>query len=97
MGGVYCNTEDISYISVTKRYHILLILVVLERLAQIWVEDRFGCSQEQIEQFKEIEEMVKKYKRKARQLRLEAKKNLNASNRLTVTTERSSDNSRTQS
>ena len=36
--------------------------MITERIAQNWVKDRFGCSLEQIESFKDIEQKVKIYK-----------------------------------
>lgn len=60
-GGFYCddNSDDHTFRDVTYPYYLLLIIFIMERLAQIWVRDRFGCSEEQMEYFKEIETKVK--------------------------------------
>ena len=61
-GGFYCDHDKMTYEETTYPFYILLILVIAERIAQIWVKDRFGCSFEQIEIFKDVEQRVKKYK-----------------------------------
>ena len=71
--GFYCGYENASYMQVTYPFYILLICVIVERLAQIWIENRFGCSEEQMEVFKEIEAKVKELKQQARKKRLETK------------------------
>ena len=74
--GCFCddkNDGDQDYSYVTYPYYLLLLIVIFERLAQIWVQDRFGCSEEQIKIFKDIEEKVEKYKQRAKKRRLEAK------------------------
>ena len=64
-GGFYCDYDDVSYWQAIYPYYILLIITTLERLAQIWIENRFGCSKKQIETFKDIEDKVKQLKRQA--------------------------------
>lgn len=64
-GGVYCNCADTSsgaYIDLTYPFYLMLILATMERLAQIWIENRFGCSPGQILLFRDIETKVKEYK-----------------------------------
>ena len=72
-GGFYCDHDKMTYEETTYPFYILLILVIAERIAQIWVKDRFGCSPEQIEIFKDIEQRVKKYKDLAQKKRQETK------------------------
>ena len=43
-GGFYCDNDRMSYEQTTYPFYILLTLVIAERIAQIWVKDRFGCS-----------------------------------------------------
>lgn len=44
--GFYCGYTGVSYLQVTYPFYVLLALVIVERLAQIWTENRFGCSTE---------------------------------------------------
>lgn len=44
--GFYCGYTGVSYLQVTYPFYVLLALVIVERLAQIWTENRFGCSAE---------------------------------------------------
>ena len=54
-GGVYSDLDYQTYIQSVYPFYILMILLIMERLAQLWIDNRFGCSKEVILKFKQIE------------------------------------------
>ena len=49
--GVYNDYEDESYFMSAYPFYLLLILLIFERITQIWIENRFGCTKKLIETF----------------------------------------------
>lgn len=44
--GVYSDTDYNSYASSVYPFYILMIFLVIERVAQLWIETRFGCTKD---------------------------------------------------
>ena len=64
-GGFYVNADLYNFEEVVWPFYVLFILVIIERLAQYWIENRFGCTEKEIANFKNIEAKVKVYKKEA--------------------------------
>ena len=61
-GGIYHSPKRISergYLYNMYGYLIILFLLVLEKSAQRWALNRFGCTPDLIVRYKEIEENIK--------------------------------------
>jgi hypothetical protein len=54
-GGVYSDYDYGTYARSTYPFYILMLLLIMERLAQMWIENRFGCDEALIHKFKLIE------------------------------------------
>lgn len=66
-GGVYSDFDYGTYTSSTYPFYILLFLLIIERLSQIWIEDRFGCDEKVLRQFQSVEKKDIEYKNQAKE------------------------------
>ena len=53
--GIYGNEEYEHYAKSAYPYYFLLLLLIFERLSQIWIDNRFGCTEEVIKKFEHIQ------------------------------------------
>lgn len=50
--GVYSDIAYETYAMSVYPFYILMFLLIVERLAQLWIETKFGCTDELIVKFK---------------------------------------------
>ena len=60
-GGVYSEDGMKQWVHSVYPFYLLMLLAILERVSQRWINDRFGCSEAQIAVFKEIETKSRDY------------------------------------
>ena len=53
--GFYYNSEGSHFWNAVWPFYILLFLLILEKLSQTWLENKFGCDEAEIKLFKEVE------------------------------------------
>jgi len=63
--GTYSDDRDASYAAGVYPYYILMLLLIAERLAQLWIEQRFGCDAALIRKFKQVEKQDQYYRKLA--------------------------------
>lgn len=61
-GGVYSDLDYDTYASSTYPFYIMLFLLIVERLSQMWIENRFGCDEKMLRQFRSIAKKDVEYK-----------------------------------
>ena len=78
--GTYSDAQYESYLHSSYTYYILLLLLVIERMCQMWMEDKFGCSEEMEKiyakfekQDKILQNMIKEQKKNRRSVMLDGK------------------------
>ena len=49
--GVYADNDNVDYLATVYPFYLLLILLIIERLAQIWIDNKFGCDEELMHKF----------------------------------------------
>ena len=49
--GVYADNDNVEYMAAVYPFYLLLILLIIERLAQIWIDNKFGCDEELMHKF----------------------------------------------
>jgi hypothetical protein len=57
--GIYVDPKDSSAFTSHFPIYILMILLVLERVSQNWLTNRYGCDLNKLRQFKILEEKIK--------------------------------------
>ena len=64
--GIYGNEDYEHYAYSAYPFYLLLLLLIFERLAQMWIDNRYGCTKELMQTFDHIEVKDKMYKDLAR-------------------------------
>ena len=88
--GVFSDLDYETYSQSVYPFYILMVLLICERLAQLWLETRFGCSDAIIRKFKQIEKQDAYYKSLARERKKASERLLHASRRMRRTRSRMS-------
>ena len=59
--GIYVDPKDSSAFASHFPMYILITLLVLEKVCQRWLTNRYGCNLEKVREFKILEEKIKRY------------------------------------
>ena len=65
--GVFSDTDYETYARSVYPFYILMVLLIFERLAQLWLETKFGCNETIIRKFRQIQRQDNYYKSLARE------------------------------